>query len=315
MKWNKKGLIFSVDNNHDWMETYTQLPVVDKFDEETLRIYFGTRDKFNRSRIGFIDVDINNPSDIKQISENPISDLGIIGTFDENGMIPTSIINNLGKKYLFYLGFDKGSLVRHNASLGLLISDPNYKNGKFYRYSIAPILSRDRYNPFFVASAFVMKNGLYGFRMWYTRGTGWRKIYNKYEYIYNIQYMSSKSLTEWKSYPTLSLNNKTHHEVVARPWVMKDENNNIYKMFYCYRDIYNFRTDITKSYRIGYAESKLGVEWTRKDNEVGIDISQSGWDSQMICYPYLYIHDDITYMFYNGNTFGKSGIGYAILEE
>jgi predicted GH43/DUF377 family glycosyl hydrolase len=85
-------------------------------------------------------------------------------------------------------------------------------------------------------------------------------------------------------------------------------------MFYCFRTAVNYRNDKNESYRIGYAESNDGIIWTRKDEEVGIETSDSGWDSEMIDYPYIYKYNEKIYMFYNGNGFGKSGFGYAELE-
>jgi hypothetical protein len=86
-------------------------------------------------------------------------------------------------------------------------------------------------------------------------------------------------------------------------------------LWYCYRGSLNYRTDKAQSYRLGYAESSDGIDWTRKDEEVGIARSDEGWDSVMMCYPYLYQHRGRKYLFYNGNGFGESGFGYAILEE
>ena len=42
-------------------------------------------------------------------------------------------------------------------------------------------------------------------------------------------------------------------------------------------------------------------------------VSEEGWDSQMICYAYVYEHKGQKYMVYNGNGFGATGLGYAVL--
>ena len=86
-------------------------------------------------------------------------------------------------------------------------------------------------------------------------------------------------------------------------------------MWYCFRGSVNYRTDKAQSYRIGYAESKDGIEWTRKDDEVGIERSESGWDSVMMEYPFVYEHKGEKYLLYNGNGFGETGIGFAVLKE
>ena len=46
---------------------------------------------------------------------------------------------------------------------------------------------------------------------------------------------------------------------------------------------------------------------------VGIDVSAEGWDSVMVTYAHVYEHKGKTHMIYNGNGFGKSGFGYAVL--
>jgi len=57
------------------------------------------------------------------------------------------------------------------------------------------------------------------------------------------------------------------------------------------------------------------LRWKRKDREVGIDVSASGWDSEMIEYPFVFDHKGERYMLYNGNGYGKTGIGLAVLAK
>jgi hypothetical protein len=44
MKWIKKGVIFRVHNQYDWMSHHACVPVADFVDDKVLRIYFGPRD-------------------------------------------------------------------------------------------------------------------------------------------------------------------------------------------------------------------------------------------------------------------------------
>lgn len=57
------------------------------------------------------------------------------------------------------------------------------------------------------------------------------------------------------------------------------------------------------------------TDWVRKDEEVGIDVSKQGWDSEMIEYLHVFDHKAKRYMFYNGNKYGKTGFGLAVLEN
>jgi hypothetical protein len=88
-------------------------------------------------------------------------------------------------------------------------------------------------------------------------------------------------------------------------------------MWFSARAKTDYRTNRNRSYRIYYAESTDGIEWTRKDAEAGIDVSENSydWDYEMIEYPLVINHLDEKILFYNGNHFGQSGVGYAVLKK
>ena len=86
-------------------------------------------------------------------------------------------------------------------------------------------------------------------------------------------------------------------------------------MFFCYRHATGFRDKKERGYRIGYAYSTDLTTWTRDDEKVGIDVSEEGWDSDMLCYPHVFHCDDKVYLLYNGNDFGRNGFGLAVLED
>ena len=73
--------------------------------------------------------------------------------------------------------------------------------------------------------------------------------------------------------------------------------------------------EISETYRIGYAESVDGKLWQRMDELVSLDVSPDGWDSDMVCYPFIFDYMDDRYMLYNGNDYGKSGFGIAKLNK
>ncbi len=52
----------------------------------------------------------------------------------------------------------------------------------------------------------------------------------------------------------------------------------------------------------------------RKDNDLNLNLSKVGFDTEMMSYPYVILINGKKYMFYNGNQFGKEGIGLAIEE-
>jgi hypothetical protein len=86
----------------------------------------------------------------------------------------------------------------------------------------------------------------------------------------------------------------------GRPCVIRDGNR--YRMWYSYRG---------PCYRIGYAESADGILWDRRDSTCVVPPSDSGWDSEMTTYPVVVRRGDRLYMLYNGNAYGRTGIGLA----
>lgn len=53
----------------------------------------------------------------------------------------------------------------------------------------------------------------------------------------------------------------------------------------------------------------------RRDAEVGIHRSEKRWDSEMIEYCSTYERGGRRYLLYNGDGFGKTGFGYAVLAQ
>jgi hypothetical protein len=310
MKWIKGGLIFRPDSNFEWMSHHACVPIADKVSDEVLRIYFGPRDRYNRTVTTFIEVEADNPSNVLYVHDRPVLSLGKLGTFDDSGAMPTCIVNHSGRKYLYYVGWNRGVTVPYRNSVGLAVS----KDGglTFKRAYEGPVVDRTHMEPYFTASPYVIIDGE-TWKMWYASCTGWVVVHDKPEPLYQIKYAESRDGVQWIRNNITCIKYKFDGEANARPCVIKE--GGIYKMWYCYRGSVDYRTNKEQSYRIGYAESTDGINWIRKDEEVGIDRSEDGWDSEMMEYPYVYEHKGKMYMLYNGNVFGESGFGYAVLER
>ena len=52
----------------------------------------------------------------------------------------------------------------------------------------------------------------------------------------------------------------------------------------------------------------------RDDAHAGLDVSDEGWDSEMVSYPHLFELDGRVHMLYLGNQVGRGGFGLATLE-
>lgn len=301
MKWQKKGLIYSPDSNTDWRNNSALTPTPIVLNDKTIRVYAGFRDKKGISRIGYVDVNGENPSKIIKISEKPVLDIGIPGTFDDNGVILGDIIKFNNKLYMYYVGFQLVDKVKFLAFTGLAISSDNGEN--FVRYSNAPVLDRSNDELYIRAiHSIIYQDGIW--KAWTGTGNGWQEIDNKFFPKYDIRYYESKDGIHFNEEGINCISPKDNEYRIGRPRVYKS--NNKYIMLYTYGTL-------NKDYISGYAESPDGINWIRKDAEIGISLSNSGWDSKHLAYPSIITFKDKTFMFYNGNDMGYDGFGYAEL--
>jgi hypothetical protein len=304
MKWLKKGLMIT-PGKFEWMITHAQSPFVERIENDLYKVHFAGRDRVNRARGGVAVIDLTGTLRVLSISQEPTLDLGSLGCFDDCGVMPSCIVDFEGKKYMYYTGWKQEVTTPFSFFIGLAISEDG---GKTYeRYSMAPVLGRTKYDPYLTCSPWVIREkGMW--RMWYVSGTGWevRKNDPKPLHSYHIRYAESQDGLDWVSEGKVCIDFKADEYAIARPVIYEDKGR--YTMFYSYRGGW-------RSYRIGYAESVDGLSWDRRDEEVGIDVSREGWDSEMICYPFVFKHKQRTYMLYNGNSYGKTGFGYAVLNE
>jgi len=304
--WIKKGLIFENEQQLPWMHSHACVPTVLPMEQENImRIYFAPRNQQGKSIPTFIDVDGEDPSKVIALNEKPILSLGKLGTFDDDGIMPCSVVEHEGKFYMYYVGWNPTVSVPYRNAIGLAISDDG--GVTYNRYSDGPIVDRNMHEPYFTASPFVRKEGD-TWHMWYASSTGFVEANGKTEPLYIIKYAHSKDGIHWNRDNITCIQPLDSYEANARATVIKEDN--IYKMWFAYRGSFDFR-DGKDSYRIGYAESEDAINWTRKDEQAGITFSKTGWDSTMQTYPCVVEFKNQKFLFYNGNGFGKTGIGYA----
>jgi hypothetical protein len=312
MPWIKKGPIFTPDGTNKLMCSHASIPFADKINERELRIYFSSRNLEGKSLPFSMVVNTKNLAEIISVNDNPVLLLGELGTFDDSGIMPSCIVDNSGNKYMYYIAWNPQVTVSYRLSIGLAISNDNGKS--FKKYSIGPVCDRSLKEPFFNTAPFVMiENGIW--RMWYVSCTGWEYINNYPEPKYHVKYCESPDGIMWLKKGIVCIDYDTASEAIGRPSVLKEDG--IYKMYYSFRKIKNYRSDRNNSYRIGYAESNDGIIWNKLNNKAGISRSENSgdWDYEMMEYCHVFNNGGKKIMIYNGNGFGKTGFGYAEYEE
>lgn len=312
MKWIKKGHIFNSSGEFEWSKDYAQAPRP-LILHDRIRIFYSTRyfdcKTLPISQASFIDVDRNNLANILYKHNEPSLSLGSKNSFSEYGIHSAMLIPQKECTYYFYQGWQRGNKYPYTTEVGLAKS---YDNGlTFKKYGEAPIFGKSKLNPYYVNGVFIIqKNDKY--IMFYSSGKEWLENNGKLESVYQIKTASSSDLINWDLNDEFIIKPKFENECQNTATVIYL--NNKYHMWFCYRQALDFRNS-DNGYRIGYAWSNDLETWNRDDSLAGIDISKDdSWDSQMICYPYVFEIDGKVIMLYCGNYFGKSGFGYAELD-
>ncbi len=305
--WKKQGLIFAPDQGFWWSQSHAQLPIADGQLNGILRIYYASRDAQGRSRIGYIETEKEHPQKVVYVHPEPILDLGAAGTFDDNGMMPVALVDRGDVKLLYYAGWNGRTSIPYHNAIGLAISKDQGKT--FTRYGAGPIMDRTLQEPFATGTLHIhIAADIW--QGWYQSVVKWELSEDgRYEPVYHLKYAESHNGITWNREGQIAIELREGEAGICSATVLKEDDR--YYMWYAYRKRGNYRSDPKFSYKIGFALSTDGKNWIRDDAQSGILPSESGWDSEMIAYPHVITCQDRKYLFYNGNGFGKTGIGFA----
>ena len=318
MKWIKLGVVYNPvldEKRPDWRYDYAQ-GINSLICDDYIRIYFCCREKPDDdgktvSRMTYLDVDKNDPTKVIRVSDHPILDLGNLGEFDEYGQYPFTAIRDGDVIRGFYGGITRCESVPFNAAIGECVSRDG--GDHFQKIGRGPVLSYSYDEPFIIGSPKIRKFGNL-FYMTYCSGRKWTiREGKRAEICYKIRMAESEDAINWTKWNYNLIENRIgEDESQACGDILYRDGK--YHMFFCYRGHEDFRKNPAHSYRIGYAYSTDLKKWIRKDEIVGIDISDSGFDNEMVAYPHVFETNGETYMLYLGNEVGKYGFGIARLD-
>jgi predicted GH43/DUF377 family glycosyl hydrolase len=299
--WIKKGLVFENIRHSvgDWMRHSALTPTPYRIDDDLIRVYAGFRDSDGVSRIGYVDVQADNPTTIVRVSAEPVLDIGRDGCFDDHGMHLGEIVDTPDGLHMFYVGFQRVAKAKFLAFTGLAVS--NDGGHCFRRVQETPILDRAPGRSTIAAvHSVIHENGRW--RIWYAVGDDWEIIDGRPFPRYHIRYVETDDLQSMPHEDHVCLLPQGNEYRIGRPRVYRLDNG--YVMYFT-------RGNITGEYFPGVAYSDDGIRWERRDDTLGLTLSDSGWDSRVVCYPALIRQRDKLLMFYNGNDMGRDGFGVA----
>lgn len=299
MRWEKLGVVFAPSGELPWARSHAYVPTPWRIPDGPLRVYFAGWDAESVGRVGFVDLDPEDPRRVLRVAREPALDVGEPGTFDEWGVTPISIVSVGNRLRLYYLGWQRTRGGRYTMLTGVAESADGER---FERLQKVPVLERGPVELFARSAACVMPEGE-GYRAWYVAGSRWIEVDGKERPTYGLRTLASEDGVRWGPEGEVCFDPEGDDEFgFGRPWVWKEGGG--------YRMIYSVRTR-SRGYRLGYAESADGRRWIRQDDRMGLEPSADGWDSEMVAFAARVVLPSETYLLYNGNGFGRTGFGLA----
>jgi predicted GH43/DUF377 family glycosyl hydrolase len=313
-RWEKLGKVFSPGQQETppWMHQYAEAPFPLVLDE-TVRFYFACRTPLDAngkcvSQMGFVEVDRKDLLKVKSISSQPTMRLGERGAFDEFATRFPCVRQDGNDLICYYSGLSRCESVRFNVAIGAATS----RDGglTFERMGHGPLFSYSLTDPFLVSEPRVYKADEKWY-MTYGGGLRWEKTYNEFQPICRIRMAYSTDGLDWIPAKQDIVHETVYpDEIQGCPSILFSGGR--YHLFFSYCSARSLRGSVHR-YRIGYAVSTDLVHWVRDDAKAGLNVSDTGWDSEMVCFPYVFELDGSIYIAYNGNSYGKEGFGLAKL--
>lgn len=300
MKWIKLGKLYNLEKINNYLTTHVSNPMPVLLSNDTYRIFYSGRDENNKSSIGYVDIDIIKKKIIEVCNKECFKFSDDENSFFSHGVSIGNFYRSI-HNYVLFMGWKIEKNQHWKGYIGRLKLESDNLNFKLV--GTEPFIKLDQEDKISISYPWVMKdNDIY--KMWYGSTISWDA--GNGEMLHIIKYATSFDGEEWIKHGLAIPYEIGLAQAFSHPTVIKVEG--VYHMWF------SFRSGTGQTYRIGYANSIDGIKWKRSD-ELSLDVSINGWDSEMTCYPYVFKHKEFYYMLYNGNEFGKSGFGLAILSK
>ncbi|MGA9666225.1 MAG: hypothetical protein WBQ69_07225 [Gallionella sp.] len=300
MRWKKLGQLYSPEPVHPKLATHAANPLAVLLKDDVYRVFFSGRDGQDRSSVGFVDVDIAK-REVIYIHDKPVFEHGPENSFYSHGVSIGNCYEADGHRYILFMGWQCPPGEHWRGDVGRLVLETDFS---LHLDGNGPFMSRDATDPVSLSYPCVLReaNGIY--QMWYGSTVTWDA--GNGEMLHVINHAMSGDGHHWRRDGLAVPYQLGIAQAFSRPSVIGNQSNGYHMWF-------SYRSGSGEKYRIGYAYKPGGQPWELRLDEVGIDVSPSGWDSEMIEYPYVFDHKGQRYMLYNGNSNGRTGFGLAAL--
>ena len=276
---------------------YISNPTLLDIGKSRQRIFVSTRNKHNQSSIAYFDICLaslrqkNKASLLLRVEDYPNSffrdGIGLGGVYEQNG---TTIFG--------FMAWQKVPNEHWRGEIGTFSVNDNLT--EVQDVSVEPQISIDQQtNPISLSyPAYYQRPD--ELRIWYGSTIAWDAGNGEMHHV--IKSAEYEGDGHWCDHKQCISSSLVGYQAFSRPSVISLDDR--YLMAYSCREA-------GAKYVIKFSISDDLKIWKQK--RIPIFGQTAGQDDEMQCYPFLFRHDDEVYMLYNGNHYGKSGVGLAKL--
>lgn len=302
LRWEKLGQLYCPEFLHPKLASHAANPLAVLLEGDIYRIFFSGRDEQQRSSVGYVDVDIVKRT-VVHVHDKPVFEHGPEGSFFSHGVSIGNWYQSGSRRYILFMGWQYPPGGHWRGDVGRLILEPDLS---LRLDGYEPFMSADSTDPISLSYPWVTRLADGRYRMWYGSTVTWDA--GNGEMLHVINQAVSGNGDDWQRSGLAVPYILGTAQAFSRPSVVGTPRDG-YQMWFSYR------SGSGETYRIGYAHSSNGETWELRLQDNGIDVSSTGWDSEMIEYPFVFDHKGRRFMLYNGNGYGRTGFGLAELSN
>jgi hypothetical protein len=301
MRWRKLGLLYTPRGVHPKLATHAANPLPILLEGDVYRVLFSGRDSENRSSVGYVDIDLAQAK-VVYVHDQPVFEHGPPDSYYSHGVSIGNCYEAGGQRYIGFMAWQARPGQHWRGDIGRLVLAPTWEvrlDGD------RPFLGIDSTDPISLSYPWVLRDPDGTYRMWYGSTVAWDA--GNGEMLHVIKHAESQDGNRWQRLGPAVPYQLGVAQAFSHPTVVGSAREG-FDMWFSYRGAGG-------TYRIGYASKRGGETWELRCAEAGIDVSPLGWDSEMIEYPFVFDHKGERYMLFNGNGYGRTGFGLAVLER
>jgi len=314
--WVKQGRILAPGFAGDESLGRLSAPCVIKLDDGRLRMYFWTTNSSGNRReyLFAAEAAADSPAKWELLGDGPLLGPATGGEVRDKGPSFPWVLQRADAPWLLYYcawgsWATTGELSNRTS---LASSNDQGRTWQVVKEPLLPLGPPGSFDAGLTGSVCVLRFGSTDYRMWYTAGERYEIFDGRKRGIVHLGYATSQDGASWRRHPKPHLSPRLdlaqpYEAVVSKPSVLV-----LNGVFHMWLSVFQMEG---RGYRLGYARSEDGVNWQRALDREILPLTPGGFDSVNQSYPNVIEMNDELWMFYVGNSFGSTGIGWATMKK